>query len=52
MKAWLVILNGKVIDTVYFNNDLDAWYVKRSLVDHDGMDPHIRVTVKDNEARN
>jgi hypothetical protein len=43
MKEWDVILNGKVIDTVFFNEDCDAEYVRQSLVDHDGYDPEIEV---------
>lgn len=42
--SWDVILNGKVIDTVWFNKDCDADYVRRSLIDHDGY--HYRITVR------
>lgn len=42
-KGWDVFLNGKKIDTVFFDDDMDAETVKRSLVDHDGYDPGITV---------
>jgi hypothetical protein len=41
--AWDVILNGKIIDTVWYTKDCDADYVRRSLVDHDGYNPNITV---------
>jgi hypothetical protein len=34
---------GRLIDTV-FSTDTDALEVKRSLVNHDGFDPAIKVT--------
>ena len=43
MKAWDVILEGEIIDTVFYNNDCDADYIKQSLIDHDGYDPRIEV---------
>jgi hypothetical protein len=43
MTAWDVILNGNVIDTVFYSATLDADYVFRSLVDHDGYDCRIAV---------
>lgn len=41
--AWDVILNGKVVDTVWYTKDCDADYVRRSLIDHDGYNPNITV---------
>ena len=41
--AWNVTLNGKHIDTVFFDADCDADYVYRSLVNHDGYNPGIKV---------
>ena len=42
--AWDVILNGKVIDTIFCDKDAyDAWHMKHSLVNHDGYDPSIKV---------
>ncbi len=47
-QAWKVTLNGKNIDTVFYDDDCDADYVKRGLVNHDGYDPNITVS-KDNK---
>lgn len=41
--AWDVILNGKVLDTVWYTKDCDADYVRRSLINHDGYNPNITV---------
>jgi hypothetical protein len=41
--AWNVYLGYKCIDTVYFRPDMEAEEIKRSLVDHDGYHPNIRV---------
>jgi hypothetical protein len=38
-----VYLNGECIDTVTFDSSFTADDVKRSLVNHDGMDPEITV---------
>ena len=35
------------VDTVFFDNDCDSQYVKRSLIDHDGFPSNIAV----NKAR-
>ena len=49
MAAFDVFLNGKQIDTVFWNNRADggavitADDVKKSLIDHDGYDPRIEV---------
>lgn len=43
MKAWNVYLNGEVIDTVFYDDDIEADEVKRGLVDHDSYDPAIEV---------
>lgn len=49
MKAWDVYLNGRLIDTVFYNDKCDggakivAADVKQSLVDHDGYSPNIVV---------
>lgn len=42
--ARVVWLNGTVINTVYFDGTCDNEYVRRSLIDHDGYDPGIKVT--------
>ena len=41
--GWNVYLRGKLIDTVWFGDDMTAEEVKRSLVNHDGYDPRIEV---------
>ncbi len=43
MKAYNVYLNGKLIDTVFFNKTCDSQYVKDSLISHDGYDYRIIV---------
>lgn len=42
-RGWDVFLRGKHIDTVFFDKDIPAEDVKRSLVNHDGYDPAIKV---------
>ncbi len=42
-KGWNVYLRGKLIDTVFFDEDVTAEEVKRSLVNHDGYDAGIEV---------
>lgn len=41
--AWNVYLDNRLITTVFCDDDLDADYVKRSLIDHDGFDPRITI---------
>lgn len=43
-QAWDVILKGKVIDTVFYEPNCDAEYVRKGLIDHDGYD--YRITVR------
>jgi len=43
MKAWDVEHRGRVVNRVYFDNDMTADEVRRSLVDHDGFPADIRV---------
>jgi hypothetical protein len=40
---WHVFLNGELLDTVYFDQDMDADQVKRALVNHDGFSDRIVV---------
>lgn len=42
-RPWNVILNGRVIDTVWYTPNCDADYVRRSLINHDGHDAGITV---------
>jgi len=41
--AWDVIRNGKVIDTVFYDAGCTEWYVRHTLVEHDGYPTDIRV---------
>ncbi len=41
--AWNVYLRGKLIDTVWYDADISADDVKRSLVNHDGYDAAITI---------
>ena len=36
MQAWNVYLNGKLIDTVFYNESCTLDYVRRGLIEHDG----------------
>jgi hypothetical protein len=42
-NAWNVSLNRKNIDRVYYNADIKKEDVKKSLVEHDGYDPEIKL---------
>lgn len=46
MKAFKVWLGRKHIDTVFYSDgiNIDKEEVKRSLINHDGYDPSIKVT--------
>jgi hypothetical protein len=44
MVAWRVYLAGQLIDTVFFMPCCTAEHVRRSLIDHNGFDPQIRVS--------
>lgn len=41
--CWNVYLNGKLIDSVYYQSTCDQEYVCTSLIDHDGYNPNIVV---------
>lgn len=48
MTAWDVIIENEdgedeVIDTVFYDDNCDADYVHRGLIDHDGYDSRISV---------
>ena len=47
--AWDVHLNGKLIDTVFAQEE-DAEEVKWSLINHDNYDPNIEVKREWNRA--
>jgi hypothetical protein len=42
-SAWNVYLNGKCIDTVFYDPDCDRDDVRTGLIEHDGYDPAIVV---------
>jgi len=41
--GWNVYLYGRLIDTVFYDDDMSADVVYHSLVNHDGYDYHIEV---------
>jgi len=43
MKAWIIIVNGEVYDTVYYSKDMDKESVKRDLVNHDGYPSSLKL---------
>jgi hypothetical protein len=43
-QAWDVFLNGKLIDTVFFDEDMGKDAVYQSLVNHDGY--HTAIVVR------
>lgn len=47
MRAWVVMFGPQELNVVYFTDDCDADYVRRSLVDHDGYPPGIKVFQQD-----
>lgn len=42
-NAWVVVLNSKIITTVYYDKDCDSEWVKQSLIEHDGYPSNITV---------
>lgn len=42
-RAWDVYLNGRLIDTVFYDRSCTADYVRNGLINHDGYNPRIRV---------
>ena len=42
--TWLVYLDGKQVTAVFFDSDMKANEVKRSLIEHDGFD--FRITLR------
>jgi len=51
MKGWNVYLEDEhgveeCIDTVFYDDDCDEDYVRRGLVEHDGYDTHITVSLE------
>lgn len=44
MQEWTVSLNGGYVDTVFYDKELSAEYVKDCLVFHDGFNSNIVIT--------
>lgn len=40
---WNVVLGNRIIDDVFYDPQLDAEYVRTTLISHDGMDNAIEV---------
>ena len=43
MKAWDIIRNGQVIDTVFFTRNLTLHEVRDRLINHDGYSVDIQL---------
>jgi len=43
MQAWNVFLDGNLIDTVWFQDDLNQDWILDALINHDHYDPDINV---------
>lgn len=43
MQGWDVIVGGRVVNTAFYDSDMDAETVRRSLIDHDGYDEGITI---------
>lgn len=43
MQAWNVLVGSNVIDTVYYDADCSADYVRDGLINHDGYPHNITV---------
>ena len=46
MNRWDVYLGRRLIDTVFYTPDCTEEYVRRTLVNHDGYHPNIRVGLR------
>ncbi len=49
-QAWNVYLNGKKIETVFWDKDVKKDRVLHGLINHDGYDPAITIR-KDNKYK-
>lgn len=43
MQAWHVMQGKKIIDTVFYDSNIDARAVRKSLIEHDGYPDDIRI---------
>lgn len=46
MNSWNVVVDGQVIDTVFYHSSCDADYVRRTLIEHDGYPGDIEVELE------
>lgn len=53
MQAFNVYLKNKRIDTVFYNDNVtvDKTEVYKSLVDHDGYEPEIRMYISERNIK-
>lgn len=47
MRAWNILIDGEIFDTVFFDDDCDKVYVYESLVNHDGFPSGIEIVEVD-----
>lgn len=45
MNGWRVFLGNKLLDIVFYDRDMDADEVRRSLISHDHFDDRISVVL-------
>lgn len=50
-KGWDVVHRGRVVNRVFFDSDMSADEVRRSLVEHDGFPADIRVVAESTAPR-
>jgi len=50
-KGWDVVQRGRVVNRVFFDSDMSADEVRRSLVEHDGFPADIRVVAESTAPR-
>lgn len=43
MQYWNVYHRGKLIDSVPYDRDCTEWYVRHTLITHDGYPANIKV---------
>lgn len=43
LLPWDVVLDGTIVDRVWFLRECDAQHVRRALIEHDGFDARIDV---------
>jgi len=43
MIFWNVYLGGNLVDSVPYEENCNAEYVRKSLIEHDGYNPQIKI---------